>query len=66
MPGKIIGISTKVGTKVKKGDTLLILEAMKMEHSIKATSDGLVKELFFKKNDQVENGATLLILEPKK
>ena len=36
-----------------------------MEHSIKATSDGLVKELFFKKNDQVENGATLLILEPK-
>ena len=66
MPGKIIGINTKVGAKVKKGDTLLILEAMKMEHSIKATSDGLVKELFFKKNDQVENGATLLILEPKK
>ena len=46
MPGKVIDLKVKVGSKIKKGDTLVILEAMKMEHTIKAIEDGVVDELF--------------------
>ena len=45
MPGKVIDVKVKKGKKVKAGDTLVILEAMKMEHSIKASEDGTVSEL---------------------
>ena len=48
---------------MKAGETLLILEAMKMEHTIKATSDGQVIELYVKTGDQVESGSDLMKIE---
>ena len=63
MPGKVIDLKVKKGSKVKSGETLVILEAMKMEHSIKATEDGVISELFIASNDQVENGALLMVLD---
>ena len=63
MPGKVIDIKVNKGKKVKAGDTLVILEAMKMEHSIKASEDGTVSELLIKVNDQVENGALLMVVK---
>ena len=63
MPGKVIDLKVKVGSKIKKGDTLVILEAMKMEHTVKAAEDGIVDELFIADNDQVENGALLMVIK---
>ena len=63
MPGKVIDIKVKKGKKVKAGETLVILEAMKMEHSIKAVEDGKVSELLISINDQVENGALLMVVK---
>ncbi len=63
MPGKVIDVKVKKGKKVKAGDTLIILEAMKMEHSIKASEDGTVSELLISVNDQVENGALLMVVK---
>ena len=42
MPGKVIDLKVKVGSKIKKGDTLVVLEAMKMEHTVKAVEDGVL------------------------
>ena len=63
MPGKVIDVKVKKGKKVRAGDTLVILEAMKMEHSIKASEDGKVSELLISLNDQVENGALLMVVK---
>ena len=63
MPGKVIDLKVKKGYKVKSGDTLVILEAMKMEQSIKASKDGVIDEVFISKGDQVENGAVLMVME---
>lgn len=63
MPGKVINLKVKKGSKVKSGDTLVILEAMKMEQSIKASKDGVIDEVFISKGDQVENGAVLMVME---
>ena len=63
MPGKVIDLKVKVGSKIKKGDTLVILEAMKMEHTVKVAEDGVVDELFIADNDQVENGALLMVIK---
>ena len=63
MPGKVIDLKVKVGSKVKKGDTLVILEAMKMEHQVKAIEDGKVTQVLIKQDDQLENGALLMIVE---
>jgi propionyl-CoA carboxylase alpha chain len=65
MPGKVIDLKVKVGSKVKKGDILVILEAMKMEHQVKASEDGKVTKLLIRKDDQLENGALLMIVDPK-
>jgi propionyl-CoA carboxylase alpha chain len=65
MPGKVIDLKVKVGSKVKKGDTLVILEAMKMEHQVKASEDGKVSKLLIRKDDQLENGALLMVVDPK-
>ena len=59
----IIDIKVKKGKKVKICDTLVILEAMKMDHSIKASEDGTVTQLLISVNDQVENGALLMIVK---
>ena len=63
MPGKIIAVAVKSGQPVSRGAALMILEAMKMEHTISAPRDGKVGEVFFKPGDQVNEGAELLKLE---
>ncbi len=63
MPGAIVDVKVKVGDKVKEGDVLLILEAMKMQNEIKAPKDGEVKELFVKPGDNVEADAKLVVIE---
>jgi len=63
MPGKVIELKVKLGSKIKKGETLVILEAMKMEHSVIAAQDGVIDELFINQNEQVENGALLMIIK---
>ena len=51
---------------MKAGDILVILEAMKMEHTIRASEDGVIDKVMIAKGDQVENGAVLLILNSNK
>jgi 3-methylcrotonyl-CoA carboxylase alpha subunit len=63
MPGKIIQVLAKVGAKVRKGEPLLILEAMKMEHTITAPADGVVKEVHYAAGEQVLEGVELITLE---
>lgn len=63
MPGKIFKVVSKSGMKVQQGETLLILEAMKMEHSIKSPYDGIVKKIFYREGEQVDAGATLVLVE---
>ncbi|MDH4093548.1 MAG: acetyl/propionyl/methylcrotonyl-CoA carboxylase subunit alpha [Betaproteobacteria bacterium] len=63
MPGKVIAVMVKRGDKVQKGAPLLILEAMKMEHTIFAPGDGEVKEIHYAAGEQVAEGAELLRLE---
>lgn len=60
MPGKVVAILAKAGQDVKKGEALVIMEAMKMEHTIGAPSDGVVEELLYAVGDQVADGAPLL------
>ncbi|MGV3620228.1 MAG: acetyl/propionyl/methylcrotonyl-CoA carboxylase subunit alpha [Archangium sp.] len=60
MPGKIVALLAAKGAEVKKGTPLLVMEAMKMEHTITAPSDGTVQEFLFAPGDQVAEGAELL------
>ena len=60
MPGKIISISVKAGDTVEKGQPLLVMEAMKMEHTISAPANGRVEEVFYGVGDQVTEGAELV------
>ena len=63
MPGKILKIMVSEGQQVKKGDSLLVMEAMKMEHTLKAPRAGKIKTLFFQVGEQVQADKTLLELE---
>ena len=63
MPGKVIALVVEAGTKVEKGAPLLVLEAMKMEHTISAPRKGVVKAFRFVPGDQVTDGAELLDFE---
>ncbi len=60
LPGNINGIKVSVGQKVKAGDVLIILEAMKMENEISATKDGTISQIFVTKGAVVETGASLV------
>ena len=64
MPGKVIELRVAQGDRVGAGDTLVVLEAMKMEHPMRAPEAGRVSELFVAAGEQVENGALLLVVEP--
>ena len=63
MPGTILDVKVNVGDKVTFGQTLAILEAMKMENDIPATGDGEVAEIRVKKGDAVETDAVLIVLK---
>lgn len=60
MPGLIVDLKVADGDAVKAGDTLVILEAMKMENSIKSPGDGVVKTVKVKKGASVEKGQVLI------
>jgi 3-methylcrotonyl-CoA carboxylase alpha subunit len=60
MPGKVVAVIASSGQHVRKGEPLVIMEAMKMEHTIAAPSDGLVEEVLYQVGDQVADGAPLL------
>lgn len=62
MPGLIVDYKVAVGDKVKAGDIVVILEAMKMENSLEAQADGTVTEINFKKGDTVSKDAVLLTI----
>lgn len=63
MPGKIIEIFVKPGDEVKANKPLLIMEAMKMENEMRASSDVKIKEICVKQGDSVESGAVLIKFE---
>ena len=65
MPGKVTSVEVKTGAKVAKGQRLLTLEAMKMEHGLTAPFDGLVAELTASEGAQVTEGAILVRVEPQ-
>jgi 3-methylcrotonyl-CoA carboxylase alpha subunit len=60
MPGKIVALLVAKGQQVEKGAPLLVMEAMKMEHTISAPADGRVEDLLYAVGDQVAEGAQLL------
>ncbi|MDE6626512.1 MAG: biotin/lipoyl-binding protein [Lachnospiraceae bacterium] len=62
MPGKILAIKANVGQAVKRGDVVMILEAMKMENEITAPEDGTVAGINVAVGDNVESGDTLASL----
>ncbi|MEM8965343.1 MAG: acetyl-CoA carboxylase biotin carboxylase subunit [Bacteroidota bacterium] len=63
MPGKVIQLNIAAGDKVKRGDTLLIVEAMKMENQIVAPRDAEVKEVLVEVNERVDKDEILIVLE---
>ena len=63
MPGKIILVKVTKGQSVKKGDVLLVMEAMKMEHSIVAPQDGVIKSCLCRVGDQIAESADLIVFE---
>jgi len=63
MPGLVLEIAVKAGDQVNEGDTLLILEAMKMENVIKAPGAGTVKSIVVKPKDAIEKNAVLIEME---
>jgi len=60
MPGKVIKVFVEEGAQVKKGDLLMMLEAMKMEHKISAPKEGIVKKIFFQEGQRVGQDVELL------
>ncbi|MGV9374354.1 ATP-binding protein [Nonomuraea sp. NPDC003707] len=63
MPGSVLRIEVEPGDRVTKGQPVLVLEAMKMEHRIAAPSDGVVSDVHVEKGRQVEAGAVLAIIQ---
>lgn len=62
LPGVILEVAVKEGQSVKKGQKIVVLEAMKMENVIEATCDGTIKELKVSKSDSVLEGDTIAII----
>jgi biotin carboxyl carrier protein len=63
MPGKVIAVKAVPGQAVKKGDEVVVIEAMKMENALRAPRDGTIKTVAVKVGDMVGPGATLVELE---
>jgi biotin carboxyl carrier protein len=60
MPGLVLEVRVKVGDTVKKGDPLLVLEAMKMENILKSPADGIIQKVHVQKSAAVEKNQTLI------
>ncbi|KQR72045.1 acetyl-CoA carboxylase biotin carboxyl carrier protein subunit [Pedobacter sp. Leaf176] len=60
MPGLVLAIKVSEGEEVKKGDNLLVLEAMKMENILKSPADGVINKILVKQNDKVEKNQILI------
>ncbi len=63
MPGKVVKVLVKPGDKVKAGDTVIIISAMKMESEYKVKKDRLIKEVLVKEGDVVDGHQSLIIIE---
>ena len=63
MPGKLVRVLTKVGAEINKGDSVLVVEAMKMQNEMKSPKDGIVKEIRFEEGATVNAGDVLAIIE---
>jgi biotin carboxyl carrier protein len=63
MPGLILKLKKNIGDKVDKGDALLILEAMKMENELKSSSNGIIKDIYYREGQSVEKGSIILTIE---
>ncbi len=63
LPGVVIRVAVKAGDRVKAGDTLVVLEAMKMEHAIRAPHDGVVRAVKYQAGERVPEGAALIELD---
>ena len=64
MPGVVLDVRCAPGDQVEAGQTLVVLEAMKMEHVVRASTDGVVADVRVAKGQHVENGTLLLVFEP--
>jgi biotin carboxyl carrier protein len=63
MPGAVVAVGATAGASVVRGATLVTLEAMKMEHAVRAPADGAVVEVRVAVGDQVEAGDVLVVLD---
>jgi 3-methylcrotonyl-CoA carboxylase alpha subunit len=65
MPGRVMQLMVEAGTSVRRGQPLMVIEAMKMEHTVTAPADGVVDAVRFAPGDVVEEGAELIALTPE-
>jgi biotin carboxyl carrier protein len=63
MPGLLLKLKKNIGDKVKAGEPLLILEAMKMENEIRSPIEGIVKNIMYKEGQTVEKNSIILTFE---
>lgn len=63
MPGMVVNVAIKVGEKIEKGQTVMVLEAMKMESTLYAEKSGKIKEILVKPGSEIETGELLAIIE---
>ena len=66
IPGTVIDIYVKPGNKLKEGETLLLLEAMKMQNQVRMPFDGVIKKIYVKKDEVIPNRHLMMEIEPKK
>jgi 3-methylcrotonyl-CoA carboxylase alpha subunit len=62
MPGRVIQLMVEPGSRIQRGQPLMVIEAMKMEHTVTAPADGVVEAVRFAAGDTVEEGAELITL----
>jgi propionyl-CoA carboxylase alpha chain len=62
MPGTVVSVAVSSGDRVGQGQTVLVLEAMKMQHTVAAPTDGVVSEIDVKPGDQVAAGTVLAVV----
>jgi len=63
LPGKIVKVNTMAGATVKKGETLLIIESMKMENSIKAPADGIIESIGVREGELIDGSLPLVFFQ---